>query len=107
MCVYMCISVCIHVCECLPNGGDQSTSMLSVITQVQNKTHTVLAIADFFLVTCLQLTQCDVTVCTYNVLFIYIELRSKNMAHISLHITIAMHMEGMPPQQKICSEIAS
>ena len=22
------------------------------------------------------------------------------MVHITLHITIAMHMEGMPPQQK-------
>ena len=22
------------------------------------------------------------------------------MAHITLHLTIAMHMEGMPPQQK-------
>ena len=62
-CVYMCISVCIHVCECLLNGGYKSTSILSVITQVQNKTHTVLAIV---LVTCLQLTQCDVTVCIYN-----------------------------------------
>ena len=29
------------------------------------------------------------------------------MVHISLHITIAMHMEDMPPQQKICSKIAS
>ena len=64
-CVYMCISVCIHVCQCLLNGGYKSTSILSVITQVQN-THTVLAIADFFLVTCLQLTQCNITVCTYN-----------------------------------------
>ena len=42
-------------------SGYKSTSILSVITQVQNKTHTVLAIV---LVTCLQLTQCDVTVCT-------------------------------------------
>ena len=56
-CVYMCISVCIHVCQCLLNGGYKSTSILSVITQVQNKTHTVLAIV---LVTCLQLTQYNV-----------------------------------------------
>ena len=69
-CVYMCISVCIHVCECLLNGGHKSTSTLSVLTQVQNKTHTALAIADFFPVTCLQLTQCDVTVCTYNIVLI-------------------------------------
>ena len=65
VCVIVCtcalISVCIHVCECLLNSGYKSTSVLSVITQVQNKTHTVLAIV---LVTCLQLTQCDVTVCT-------------------------------------------
>ena len=47
-CVYMCISVCIHLCECLLNGGYKSTSILSIITQVQNKTHTVLAIANFF-----------------------------------------------------------
>ena len=46
--VYMCISVCIHVCGCLPNCGYKSTSILSVITQAQNKTDTVLAIADFF-----------------------------------------------------------
>ena len=71
-CVYMCISVCIHACECLLNCGYKSTIIPSVTTQVQNKTHTVLAIV---LVTCF-------------------------MAHITLDITIAMHMEGMPPQQK-------
>ena len=45
----------------------------------------------FFL---LQLTQCDVTVCTYNV--VYIELRSKHMVNISLHMlvsTISVHMQ--------------
>ena len=47
-CVYMCISVCIHVCQCLPNCGYKSTIILSVITQAQNKTHTVLAFADIF-----------------------------------------------------------
>ena len=34
---------------------------VSVITQVQNNTHTVLAIAKFFSCYMLQLTQCDVT----------------------------------------------
>ena len=48
MCTCVAISVCIHVCGCLPNCGYKSTSILSVITQAQNKTHTVLAIADFF-----------------------------------------------------------
>ena len=66
---YLCVHVH-HVCGCLPNGGYKSTSILSVIIQVQNNTHTVLAIADFFLVTCLQLTQCDVTVCTYSIVLI-------------------------------------
>ena len=70
MFVCTCVLVCIHKCECLPNGGYKSTSILSVITQVQNKTHTVLAIADFFLVTCLQRTQCEVSVCTHNVVLI-------------------------------------
>ena len=73
VCLWLCVhvhSVCIHVSQCLPNGGYKFTHYHSVITQVQNKTHTVLATADFFLVTCLQLTQCDVTMCTYNVVFI-------------------------------------
>ena len=72
-CVYIFFSVYIHVCKCLPNGGYKSKSVLSVITQVQNNTHTVLAISSansFFPVTCLQLTRCDVTVCTYKVVFI-------------------------------------
>ena len=69
VCVVAC--TCTLVCKCLPNGGYKSTSVLSVITQAQINTHTVLAIANFFLpVACLQLTQCDVTVCTYNVVFI-------------------------------------
>ena len=69
--VCTCALVCVRSCVSVPSERwIQIYKLLSVITQAQNNTHTVPAIANVFLVTCLQLTQCDVTVCTYNVVLI-------------------------------------
>ena len=90
-----------HLCQCYQNSGYKSTSVCTCISSHTSaiKHATYLAIAHYFLYM-FTVDKCDVTV-TY----VYIGLKSNNMAHTSLHAPFSTLDIGRCSHNETCRTV--